>query len=448
MKHILLFATAFCAFLCLARPAGAWTNHMILTYAALKDVPGAQGTVEIEPIEVFLIDEKDRLGPELEKEEAWARKNIREYGPRPDVLAFSPTGPKSLRERFLNALRLNPGMMFALYVQARDPKDPRPRIAWNRICLYSPDYLKRPLVEVHPGQKVSITEVVASGSNEPDDGYDMGLHEDNDTPYGKLYGYGKQPISNPKEFTYSQAGFHMGFYHESWIVFKAAPILKKTCPEQRAHLFFTLSRFAFRTGHPYWGYRFMGMGMHYVADMNMPYHACTLPGVSTLKLLWYSVLKALGFDKSYNEAVDHVTNSHALLETLVYDDIRAPFDAGDFSAPMLASLADTSGDKKAGEYSGRYLTDVVSDDAYDAAPAMARALDRIITDRELFKKTGELNVKGTLDAAAIIAGAKGKDLKRFRDAVNDRMKKQGGYIRAYFGAATKGFDLPPRSERK
>jgi asparagine synthase (glutamine-hydrolysing) len=57
----------------------------------------------------------------------------------------------------------------------------------------------------------------------------------------------------------------------------------------------TLS-FAFKTGHPYWGYRFLGWGLHYVGDLSQPFHSRVLPNYSTLGMLWIYFKSILGFD--------------------------------------------------------------------------------------------------------------------------------------------------------
>ena len=76
------------------------------------------------------------------------------------------------------------------------------------------------------------------------------------------------------------------FYFENAIVFKAAPFLAQTHVEYRVRQYMTLARFAFAQGHPYWGYRFLGWGLHYLQDLSQPYHASILPGVGTMKMLF------------------------------------------------------------------------------------------------------------------------------------------------------------------
>ena len=90
----------------------------------------------------------------------------------------------------------------------------------------------------------------------------------------------------------------MGFYHESDVIYTFAGFLKKTYPEYRIHLYKRLARFAFETGHPYWGWRFAGMGLHYLADLAQPYHARALPGVGTSFAMWINTLDMMGIGGS------------------------------------------------------------------------------------------------------------------------------------------------------
>ena len=48
-----------------------------------------------------------------------------------------------------------------------------------------------------PGEPVSIAEVIASASDEPDFGMDIGLFADNGTDFGQRYGFGINPLGTP-----------------------------------------------------------------------------------------------------------------------------------------------------------------------------------------------------------------------------------------------------------
>ena len=107
-----------------------------------------------------------------------------------------------------------------------------------------------------------------------------------------MYGFGPQPFGDARFPYSSQAPFHMGFFHESAVVYAAAGFLQRSWPDWRAYQYMGLARLAFATGHPYWAYRFLGWGLHHVQDLTQPYHAKPLPGVELASLLvlavgWY-----------------------------------------------------------------------------------------------------------------------------------------------------------------
>jgi hypothetical protein len=87
----------------------------------------------------------------------------------------------------------------------------------------------------------------------------------------------------------------MGFYHQARVLNWAAPFVGRTYPLPRVHQFFGLAELAFRTGHPYWGWRFTGNAAHYVEDLTQPYRAGLLPGVSTLRMLGIKLLARYRF---------------------------------------------------------------------------------------------------------------------------------------------------------
>ena len=54
-------------------------------------------------------------------------------------------------------------------------------------------------VALREGDLVSVVDVVASATDEPDYGLDIGLWADNGTPHGAVHGFGKQPFGNPSK---------------------------------------------------------------------------------------------------------------------------------------------------------------------------------------------------------------------------------------------------------
>jgi len=284
-KIVLLIGLSFT----LSNAAQAWSDHPIMSKAALQAMPQWQtiDSVTAKSLQTFLMETEDELSLFLEWHEQWARTNLPNYLPRPDDLAFyAGFGDIGLVERFLQAIRLNPNSRIPMYLYLMPDELPegRPVADWAQITTlprlkgdYAPTY-----VLLREGETVHPLSVLASANNEPDYGFDLGLFEDNQTEYGKIYGFGKQPFGNPNLPYSSQAPFHMSFFHESWIVYALAPFMNNTFLDYRVSLFKELSVFAFKNGQDYWGWRFLGWSMHYASDATMPYHSKPLPGYSTL----------------------------------------------------------------------------------------------------------------------------------------------------------------------
>ena len=302
--------------------AAAWEHHPLFTRPVVSTMPEIAGgsPAMATTLEQFLTEEEAGLAALLAEEEAWARANLPWYAPRPDALAFQSTGtPEDIRARFLKAIRVNPNTKTPLYVS------PLEEVSDPAKCQLDPGEVSIlgdisnltifVFEGVEPGDLVNPVDIVAAASNEPDYGMDIGLFEDNGTAFGKDYGFGIQAFGNPGLDYGSQAPFHMGFYHESKIVFLFASFLKESYPEYRIHLFKSLSEFAFSEGQDYWGWRFLGWGLHYLGDLSMPYHTTALPGYGTLRMLWINLLDIIGWSKPKDDAVQISSNRHVALET-------------------------------------------------------------------------------------------------------------------------------------
>ena len=271
-------------------------------------------------MEDFLSAVEGPLAVFLAEEEAWAREHLPWYAPCPEELDFVATGnPDDIRARFFQAIRINPNTKTPLYFSVLSGNDIQGAtlLSPEEFTLF-PDAAALEsfdFVSLLPGGVLNAQDIIATASNEPDYGMDTGLFEDNDTDFGRRYGFGLQPFGNPGLDYGSQAPFHMGFYHESPLVFLFAPFLKRTYPEYRIHLFKRLSEFAFENDHDYWGWRFMGWGLHYLADLSMPYHTTVLPGYSALRMLWINFLDILGISTPVDNALQLVSNRHMAIET-------------------------------------------------------------------------------------------------------------------------------------
>lgn len=171
------------------------------------------------------------------------------------------------------------------------------------------------LLAAPPGELLSPLVVVASAADEPDYGHDINLFSDNPGEVGSQYNFGVQPFGDARFEYSSQAPFHIGYYHEDAIVFAAGPFLTRTYPEWRAFQYFGLARYAFEQGHPYWGYRFMGLGpaLHSGPDPALSQQQ-VLPGVETPDLIWTAAKDAAGFPEDKQAAIARVANRHTALE--------------------------------------------------------------------------------------------------------------------------------------
>jgi len=323
MRNRLLLSTfALQIMVLMALPAAtAWEHHPLLTRPILETMAEVDGADEAEAVslEAFLVATEADLAVLLAEEEAWARANLPWYAPRPEALAFQATGnPADIRDRFLLAIRINPNTKTPLYVSplAEDSSAAKGQLDPSEVTLLqdTSNLSVFKFETVDAGELVDPVDIVAAASNEPDYGMDVGLFEDNNTDFGHLYGFGIQPFGNPALDYGSQAPFHMGFYHESPLVFFFASFLEQSYPEHRIHLFKSLSEFAFEHGQEYWGWRFMGWGLHYLGDLSMPYHTTALPGYSTFRMLLINLLDMLGWSTFKDNAMQLSSNRHMALE--------------------------------------------------------------------------------------------------------------------------------------
>ncbi|MGH8797737.1 MAG: hypothetical protein ACREXI_11810 [Caldimonas sp.] len=375
-------ALAFALAWLLAGPAMAWSNHALCTWPALSVLPevAQAAPVQAESLESFLSAEAAALVPVLAQEEQWARTHVPTYPPRPEALAYRADGatPAELRRRFLAALRINPESRLTLHLQVLPGQSAggRPSVPESTVTTLERNAETRSntYVGLRAGEAVAVLDVVTTASDEPDHGLDIGLWQDSGTPYGRLYGFGKQPFgANPAIEFASQAPFHIGYFHEAAIVYKAAPFLLRTYPEYRIHLYETLARHAFASGHPYWGWRFAGWALHYIQDLTQPYHARVLPGVSVPAMLWINTLDLAGVHGPKERAITYVTNRHLAIENYQLERLRGDWLHHDFGdAPMLA-LKDTARDGAVHYADAAPRTTITQESA-----AYADALDKTI----------------------------------------------------------------------
>lgn len=236
---------------------GAWSNHSVGSYLALQDLPALHEApkVQVESLEQFLSQQYPGLVALLDEQENFARSHFPDYPPRPDNLRLTPQPGADLRRDFLMALRVNPQIHLAQVIQPMPDEElaGRPQLKAAAVMVeqtLSP-WNRQRFIQLQPGQEVAPLAVLATAADEPDYGHDINLFSDNPGDVGALYGFGEQSFGDARFQYSSQAPFHMGFFHESAVVYAAAPFLLRNWPDWRAYQYFGLARFAFANGHPY-----------------------------------------------------------------------------------------------------------------------------------------------------------------------------------------------------
>ena len=358
--------------------AHAWTTHAIGTWQALNALPEVRSEpmVKAEPLASFLKDQGPVLEGLLQQEEQWARGHIRNYPARPEVLSYrhdKDADPSVWVHRFLSAVRANPNMPLPLYLQLQPTPQAlvdnhRPGLTWQDVSLHKDAHMAdNKFVALRDAEFVSVLDVIATASDEPDYGLDIGLWENNATEFGQNYGFGKQPLGDPKHPASSQVSFHSGYFHESPLMYASSGALRRTFPEYRMHLWQTLARHAMLSGHSYWGWRFAGWAMHYAQDLTQPYHASVLPSRSVAGMWWGDVLALTGLPQAKDEAYAQVSGRHAVLESFHQQSLLSALHKGELNHPHLLAFANLSKDQGRLVLTEFSLRDDVSKSAYAAA---------------------------------------------------------------------------------
>jgi hypothetical protein len=366
--------------LCATAPsAWGWSNHTVGSYLALQDLPALRDAppVEVEPLEHFLTEQYPAVLVLLEQQESFARAHFAQYPPRPDNLKLPAVPSDNLRHDFLTALRINPEIHLAMVIQPLPGKDlpEREHLQANQVMVeqtLSP-WNRQRFIVIAEHEKVATVAVLASAADEPDYGHDINLFSDNPGDVGASYGFGPQPFGDARFQYSSQAPFHMGFFHESAVVYAAAGFLERSWPDWRAYQYMGLARLAFASGHPYWGYRFLGWGLHHIQDLTQPYHAKPLPGVDLASLLLLEGKAIAGFAEDKQASIERVATRHMEVEKYQSTWLRRLLRAGQ-PHPMLAAYTDVAQDKTYPPYSVDYLREVVSAEAVNDSAAFDEAI--------------------------------------------------------------------------
>jgi hypothetical protein len=445
-KHCCLLRTLFLlAFaLCLNNPAKAWTEHPLLVRPALKDFLAWErmDLVAAKSLQNFLFEVEQELELFLAEQEAWSRANLPNYTPRPDELAFKATGnPDDILQRFYQAIRVNPNIKVPLYLHLLPMDDPGDRQVANARDITTLNDISTMMhttyVWLSDGELLSPLDVLNTATDEPDYGFDLGLFEDNNTDYGQIYGFGTQPFGNPNLEYSSQAPFHMGFFHEAWILYKAGPFLKQTYLDYRINLYKALSEFAFAQNQTYWGWRFMGWGMHYVGDVSMPYHSKPLPGVSVLRMLWINLKAILGFPKSLDNAVQLVSNRHNVYEEFQWQVLRRAHQEQNWDHPFLQALMNP---KEFIPYDDDFIVDVAARESVAKSRYIDKTLEKYMPHSVVSDPTVEANnapeTKRIVEVVREENGQEGVDAITL--AIAERMESLSMHISSYMMGILEG----------
>jgi hypothetical protein len=420
-----------------ALQALAWGNHSFPAYRAFEKMPEVANapTVTVEPLDAFLKAEEKTIEALLESQEAWALANLEKYPARPAMLAFKADAGRpddARRLAFLMALRVAPNAKLALYYQ---PDALNPTAGGTALPHSAVNTLPEPAKPTHrfmalkAGDTIAPLTVLASASDEPDYGLDINLWDDSPSDWGKVYGFGTLPFGNPALSNATQAPFHMGFMHESRVLYAAAPFLKRTFPRLRAYQYATLASLAFRTDHAYWGWRFAGLALHYVQDLTQPYHASLAPGESTVKLLAANALAMAGMSRMKDNLVVLLSNRHLALEKyqseLLYTAATNKQDTA-----LEKALRNPDKDRNYPDWGDSYLRDVVSAQSAAAGGALAQTLAATMPPAYVSDPSFDFGVKeGGISLSGELAKRDSADRDRLEATIAELLGNFGAHSR-------------------
>jgi hypothetical protein len=429
------------AFAAAALGLSGWDNHETITRIAIAPLGLESVMTEAKGIEAFLETNKERLAAFLEALESRLREGLPYYPPRPDTLALDQgASGEALKASFLRALRMNPTLALPLYVELPPgvPHTDRPGLPTSAVDRFEWDFPNPPYESLAPGEAVSAMEVLTTASDEPDLSMDLGLFSDNDSPWGKEYGFGEQPYGNPRLEYGSQAPLHMAFPAEDPIIKAAAAFTGRSLVAMRVAQFTELARFAFSVGEEYWAYRFAGWAVHYIEDMEMPYHSSVMPGKGTFDLIW---LNATGSEEQISGATTILSNRHLIYETFVYG-VMKRWMPGSNGSPLYAALAEGP---EAEPWRALYEYDVIARGAYSRGPALDALIVKAFPERYVADPAFDYGAdKPDFDPYSAMGGPEGKALV---DATAESFRALGSHVRAYLAYALEPTaKLPPRAE--
>ena len=392
----------------------AWSQHALISHHALQH-PSTSYTselVEVESLETLLEAEQEAFAAAFaafyEGLEARGATRFQRQ-----ELAGTSTAD------FLKAARLSPTMDFPLIHRTMPGAEAHgPEVGPEDVGpMYHPAALVDvQFTELEEGHEVVGAAVLATFTDEPDWGFDHSLW-----PISE-YGYGEQAFGKA-EGESSKAPIHMWFHHENWIVRTFAGDVTESVVLDRVELFTLLSRTAFDTGHPYWGYRFAGWASHYVQDLAQPYHSRAVPSAGAGYYYWYVVSPRK--DRIQERTTALSGNRHFLYEEYV------AWALGGRDRDVAV------GDALAAELSGGEARFEVADPEALLERITADAADHARTiDKALVKTFGpELTKDPTLDMEEVAGEEVGSKLSELPEGPSQTLLEE---TRTDFGAAARG----------
>jgi hypothetical protein len=421
----------------------SWSNHTLIAYPVFSNMVEVTKSkkVKVETLEEFLFTNEKELEKYLFESEIWYKNNLFYYPPLPKDLYFKATGnPKDIKRRFLKAVRLNLKSKFIPYIQylpgtkrkLTNRLRPQDAVTFkNAFSLFS-----YKLNRLKSGEYVKPLDVIVSANDEPDFGLDIGLYENNNSEEGKTYGFGKQPFGNPNLSFGTQAPIHIGFYHASKIVYKAAPNFGRTLPEYRIQMYRRLASFAFSKGHDYWGWRFIGLGLHYVGDFTNPYHVTMSPGTSTFKLMWENLFMLLGRPKGTKDLIQLSSNRHLILEKFQGNIMSKAYINNNLKHPTFLALKNI---EEVGKFTKDYPVEVFAKKSWEQSQKVVDVLLENMPKKFVNDPNFEVNNKPeTSMIDDVILRDKGiKAYKNIEKLICELLKMYGPHARSYVRSALK-----------
>lgn len=139
---------------------------------------------------------------------------------------------------------------------------------WLKISAASP--FDRPFKkEEKVGGRITPFEILSLYSRRADDGRDVNI------PYDKLeqFWFGSGTKTGSQAFRHMEKPSFDPLHPLNTFGFPLGHLGQAT---QRAQIYFDLAVEATRLKEPYWGWNFLGVGLHYIEDLGQPYHTAQL----------------------------------------------------------------------------------------------------------------------------------------------------------------------------